>query len=133
MEPTSCRNGRKSFFRDRIESFANAFAGAKDILLTEHNAWVHAVITLLVMGLSWWLKIDIVKFIIILVFICLVWIAEAFNTVLELVIDIVSPQFCHEAKRAKDIAAAAVLFASLGALVVGVILLMPPLLVELGF
>ena len=117
----------KSFLKDRIESFVNAFAGVKDILLTEHNAWIHAIFTLIVLYLSWWLRINSLRFIMILIFICLVWIAEAFNTVLELVIDIVSPQYCQAAQRAKDIAAAAVLFASLGALIAGLILLGPSL------
>ena len=123
----------RNFIQDRIESFKNAIVGLKDILLTEHNAWVHAVMTVFVLGLAWWLRIDHVHFILILIFICMVWVAEAFNTVLEIVIDIVSPQFNQAARRAKDIAAAAVLFASLGALIAGLVLMGPSLLARLGF
>lgn len=117
---------------DRIKSFFNASRGLRDILSTEHNAWVHAAFTVGVLFLSWWLRISADEFVLIMIFVCLVWIAEAFNTVLELVIDIVSPQYSCSARRAKDMAAAAVLFASLGAFIAGMILLGPPLLLRLG-
>jgi hypothetical protein len=57
-----------------------------------------------------------------------VWVAEAFNTVFEIVVDIASPQYSYAARRAKDIAAAAVLIASLGAVALGLVILGPPLL-----
>lgn len=123
---------KESFFEGRIKSIGYALAGLKDILKTEHNAWVHAVCTVVALSLAAWLHIGMVKFMIIIIVISLVWIAEAFNTVLELVIDIVSPEYCETARRAKDIAATAVLFAALGALVAGVIILGPPLLSRLG-
>ena len=122
-----------NFIENRIESFKNAFVGLKDILLTEHNAWIHAGFTIVILLMSCWLRIDFVKFILIIIVICLVWIVEAFNTVLEIVIDIVSPEYTKAAQRAKDIAAAAVLFASLGAFMTGIVLLGPPLLIRLGF
>jgi len=121
-----------NFLRDRIKSFFNATQGLRDILLTEHNAWVHAAVTVAVLALAWWLKLKPVEFVLILIFICLVWIAEAFNTVLELVIDIVAPEYSQAARRAKDMAAAAVLFASAGAFVAGLIILVPPLIIRLG-
>ena len=122
-----------NFLRDRIKSFFNAFQGLRDILLTEHNAWVHAVVTVMVLALAWWLNVKPMEFVLILIFICLVWIAESFNTVLELVIDIVSTQYSHSARRAKDMAAAAVLFASVGAFIAGLAILGPPLLNRLGW
>ena len=61
----------------------------------------------------------------------MVWIAEAFNTVLEFVIDIVSPQYNEIAKRAKDIAAAAVLIATIGAVIAGIVLLAPPIMTKI--
>ena len=62
----------------------------------------------------------------------MVWITEAINTVLEIVIDIVSPRFSQPAKRAKDIAATAVLFASLGAFIAGCVILVPTFLIKFG-
>ncbi|NTV29878.1 MAG: diacylglycerol kinase family protein [Candidatus Omnitrophica bacterium] len=121
-----------SFLQERWRSIGYALAGLRDILKTEHNAWVHAFCTVAVLGLAFYLGLDEVRFLIIVIFIALVWMAEAFNTVLELVIDIVSPEYCETARRAKDIAATAVLFAAAGALIAGVVILGPPLLARLG-
>ena len=120
------------FIKNRCESFKYAFEGLRDICKREHNAWVHICFTIIVLALSAWLQIDSVKFAFIIIVISLVWITEAFNTVLEIVIDIVSPQYTKAARRAKDIAAAAVLVASIGALICGVVLLGPPLFFKLG-
>ncbi len=120
----------KAFLIDRFRSFRHAFRGFRDILSTEHNAWVHAVFTVIVLGLSLWLGLDFEELALIVIAISLVWIAEALNTVLEIVIDIVSPEFTRPAQRAKDIAAAAVLTASLGALAIGCLLILPPLLAK---
>ena len=57
-----------------------------------------------------------------------VWIAEAFNTVIEMLVDIVEPTYTPQAKRAKDVAAAAVLITSVGSAILGVIILGPPLM-----
>ena len=121
-----------NFFRARLRSIGYALAGLRDILKTEHNAWVHTFCTAVAVSLSAFLGIDTVRFVLIIIVISLVWITEAFNTVLELVIDIVSPEYSETARRAKDIAATAVLFAAAGALLAGVVILGPPLLSRLG-
>jgi len=124
---------KKHFNVSRIKSFGFAIEGVKDILRTEHNARIHALFTLLAMSLAVWLHVGNVQFTLIIIVITLVWITEALNTVLELVIDIVSPAYTETARRAKDIAAAAVLIASLGALLTGAAILLPPLLAKFGF
>ena len=119
---------RKSLsLRSRFESFAHATAGLKDMLLTEPNAWLHAAMTCLVFAMSWWLQIGSVKFALIVFAVIAVWVAEAFNTVLELTVDIATSKAQSEAaKRAKDIAAAAVLIASAGASLIGLLVLGSP-------
>ena len=118
--------------KSRLRSFSNAFSGLKDMLMTEPNAWLHAVMTCLTLILSWWLAIEQQKFALIIFAIVVVWVAEAFNTVLELTVDIAASKTQSEmAKRAKDIAAAAVLIASLGAALIGVLVLGPPLYLRL--
>lgn len=98
------------------------------MLTTEPNAWIHAVATAFVFILSWWLQIDQQRFALIVIAVVAVWVAEAFNTVLELMVDMVtSKQYSVLAKRAKDIAAAAVLIASIGAVLIGVVILGPAL------
>jgi diacylglycerol kinase (ATP) len=120
------------FLVNRMRSFKNAFLGIRDILLTEHNAWIHAVVAILVLSLSVWLKLSLVKMALIIMAITLVWVAESFNTVLELVVNIVSPGYTQIAKRTKDIAAGAVLLAAIGAAIVGLLILSPPLLKKIG-
>jgi diacylglycerol kinase len=115
----------------RIKSFKYAYAGLVDILKTEHNAWVHAVVTVIVLLLSWWLQLEFVRFSLLLLIIISVWVAEAFNTVIEMLCDIVSPEHTDFAKRAKDIAGAAVLMAAIGAVILGLVVLSPPLIERL--
>ena len=124
---------KEHYVPSRIKSFACAIVGLKDIIRTEHNARIHALFTVLAILLSIWLHIDQVQFTLIIIVITLVWITEALNTVFELVIDIVSPAYTETARRAKDIAAAAVLIASLGAFLTGSAILLPPLLSKIGF
>jgi len=118
--------------KSRLNSLQNAMAGVQDMLLTEPNAWVHLAATIIVLALSWWLQISAGAFVAIVIAIGGVWMAEAFNTVLEIVVDIVSSgQYSEAAKRAKDIAAAAVLIWTLAASLIGFITLGPPLYLRL--
>ena len=112
----------------RLESIGYAALGFRDMLLTEPNAWIHAVLTVLALDLAWWLHINHAEFALIIISIVMVWVAEAFNTVLEIMADlVVTPQrYSRIVKRAKDIAAGAVLAASAGAFLVGIIILGPP-------
>ncbi len=121
-----------NFIVSRLKSFRHAFAGMRDIMTTEHNAWIHAFSTVVSLSLSIWLRIGFMEFVLIIVVITLVWVAEAFNTVLEIVVNMVSPRYSKVAKRAKDIAACAVLVAAIGATTVGLLVLGPPLMMKLG-
>ena len=112
----------------RLKSLVHAFRGLGDMLFTEHNAWIHALATVLALDFAWWLGIDRYGFALIIVAIVIVWVAETFNTVLEIMADLVVGQrYSKIVRRAKDIAAAAVLIAALGAVCVGVAILGSPL------
>ncbi len=112
----------------RIKSLSHAVRGLADMFSTEHNAWLHLIATIVALDLAWWLRVSSVEFALILISIVLVWIAEAFNTVLEIMADLVVGQrYSRLVKRAKDIAASAVLIAALGALVLGLMILGPHL------
>ena len=118
---------KESFsFIARLKSLSNATSGLVDMISTEHNAWIHALVTVIVLILSWFLGVNAIEFTFIVISIVMVWTAEAFNTVLEIMADLVVGQrYSAVVKRAKDIAAAAVLIAVFGAIVVGVIILGP--------
>ena len=110
--------------RSRRRSLGHALAGLRDMLITEPNAWLHATATVLVLVLCWCFHVDQKGFALIVVAIVMVWVAEAFNTVLEIMMDFVSSQqYSPIIKRAKDISAAAVLIASIGAVAIGVAVL----------
>ena len=112
---------------ERLGSFRFAFAGLIDVLRTEHSAWIHFAITVLVLFFSWWLELDGLRWCLIIFAIMSVWVSESFNTVFEILANMVSPSYSASARRAKDIAAAAVLISSLTAAIVGGIILGAPL------
>ena len=111
----------------RIESFAYAFAGWGHVLRTQPNAWIHAAISVAVMVMALWLGLPRAHWAILILTIMVVWVAEFTNTALEAVVDMTMPQPHPLAKTAKDVAAAAVLISALGAVVVGLLILGPPL------
>src|SRR3990167_6629515 len=116
--------------QSRLESFVHAFAGLRDMMRTQRNAWIHAFATALTLFLAFWLRIGKEPFSLIVIAIVGVWVAEAFNTVLELMANLVArDRYSVLVKRANDIAAAAVLIAALGAVCVG-ISIFGPLLYE---
>ncbi|NIM93739.1 MAG: diacylglycerol kinase family protein [Anaerolineales bacterium] len=112
----------------RLKSFQYAFSGLWYTIRTQRNAWIHALITVAVIVLGLWLKIGRYDWALIALAIGLVWLAELFNTTLESLIDLVSPDFHPLARVAKDVGASAVLLASLTAVVVGLLILLPPLI-----
>jgi diacylglycerol kinase len=61
----------------------------------------------------------------------MVWAAEFFNTALEAIVDLASPEMNHLAKIGKDVGAAAVLIAAGASIIIGLLILGPPLWEEL--
>jgi diacylglycerol kinase (ATP) len=112
-------------FRQRIGSFGYAFRGLRYLLATQHNARMHLVATILVIAAAFYFGLAAAEWILLLIVVGMVWAAEAINTALELLIDLVSPQKHPLAGRAKDVAAAAVLITAIIAALVGVILFAP--------
>ena len=118
--------------RGRIRSFRCAFAGVWFILRSQRNAWVHALATVLVVALASAIRLEAIGWALVLIAVAGVWLAEAFNTALEVVSDVIEPQYSPTVRVAKDIGAGAVLFAAINAVVVGMLVLGPPLVDRLG-
>jgi diacylglycerol kinase len=121
----------KKFIQSRIRSFKVAFVGWWHVIRTQQNAWIHAVATVLVLLLASWLQLPLRDWAVLIVTIAIVWTAEFLNTALEIVVDIASPDMHPLAKIGKDVGAASVLIAALAAVVVGLLLLGPPLVQKL--
>ena len=118
-------------YADRLRSFAYAWAGLRTLLRTQHNAWIHAAATLLVMAAGAYFRLAASEWLWLVLAMTLVWTAEAFNTALELLADAVSQEQHPLIGRAKDVAAGAVLIAAFGALIIGVLVLGPHVLQRL--
>jgi diacylglycerol kinase len=112
-------------FQKRIESFGYAFKGIATLFSTQPNARIHGIVLTLVVTAGFYFKIDKVEWLIIALIAALVLSAEAMNTAVEFVVDLVSPDYHPLAGKAKDVAAAAVLIAAFGAVVVGLIIFLP--------
>jgi diacylglycerol kinase (ATP) len=113
--------------RSRIASFRHAFAGLAHVLRTQRNAWIHAVASLAVVLLAFWLRLSLTHWALLFLAMALVWMAEFVNSALEATVDLASPDVHPLAKVGKDVGAAAVLIAALAAAVVGFLILGPPL------
>jgi len=99
---------------------------------TQKNAWIHSVVMLAVIAVSFWLQLTRMEWVAILLVIGMVWTAEFINTSLESIVDMASPERHPLAQVGKDVAAAAVLFAALIAVIVGILVLGPHLRIKLG-
>lgn len=116
------------FFRSRAKAFKYAFAGWWHVIRTQRNAWIHALFSLAVLAVGLWLKLPPKDWAFIVIAFALVWIAEFINTALEAVVDLATQENHPLAKVGKDVGAAAVLIAALTAVVIGLLILGPPLL-----
>lgn len=121
------------FILRRLRAFKHAFAGWYYVLQTQENAWLHAIATIAVVLMAIWLNITPPEWAVLLLAIALVWTAEFLNTALEAVVDLASPMKHPLAKVGKDVGAAAVLIAALASVLIGLIILGPPLWVRLSF
>ena len=120
------------FLRSRLRSFGPAFAGWWYVLRTQRNAWLHALASLGVFVLAFWLRLGLRDWALLVFAVALVWTAEFINTALEALVDLHSPERHPLAKAAKDVGAAAVLVAALAAVVIGVLVLGPGVWERLG-
>ena len=120
------------FLRTRRRSFAWAINGLAFAFKTQPNIWIHAVATVAVVALSFWIKISRFEWLAIIMAIGLVWVAELMNTVAETIVNLSSPDKHPLARIAKDLAAATVLVTAIVAILIGLIVLGLPLLSKLG-
>jgi len=110
-----------------IASFRNALSGLGQLLRSQRNARIHLAITLAVITVSGWLRLSTGDWVLLALAAALVWTAELINSALEAVVDLATKEWQPLARDAKDLGAAAVLVAAVGAAVVGVLVLGPPL------
>lgn len=109
----------------RIKSFGYAFKGIASLLKKEHNAWIHCSVIVLVTCAGFYFGITPTEWCIVVLCFGLVLAAEGFNTAIERLVDLVSPDFHPVAGDVKDVAAGAVLICAIAAAIVGLIVFVP--------
>lgn len=108
-----------------IDSFRYAFYGICEAYKGEQNLKIHTVFAILVIICGFFFKISYVEWLICLVLIGLVLMAEFFNTAIEYVVDLASPSVHPLAKLAKDTASAGVLMMAIISAMIGLIIFVP--------
>jgi len=112
----------KNSIRKCIVSFGYAFKGIAYLLKNENNIWYQLIAGAIVIGLGGYLEVTLSEWIILIILIGLVLMAEAFNTAIEKLCDIVHPSRHPKIGVVKDLAAGAVLLISITAGFIGVII-----------
>ncbi len=115
--------------RARLRSLRYALRGIAEMLRSQHNSRVHLGATLAVLVAGLYFRLGGVEWCLLIFAVALVWVTEALNTALELLCDVASPEFHPLVAKCKDVAAAAVLLSAIAALVVGLVIFIPYLLV----
>lgn len=103
-------------------SFTYAGRGVWIFFKTTHNAWVHVFVLTFAVVLGFYFNITRVEWMVLVLIGGFVLAAEAFNTAIEIDIDLTSPQYHPYARDTKDVAAGAVLISAITALIVGLII-----------
>ncbi|QDX93295.1 diacylglycerol kinase family protein [Brevibacillus laterosporus] len=108
-------------------SFGYAIQGINHAVRTQRNMQIHVAVALGVVIVSIWLQVTRLEFSLLLLVIAVVWALELFNTAVEAVVDLVTEEYHPLAKIAKDVAAGAVFVAAMFAILIGILILGPPL------
>ena len=114
--------------RNRWVSLGYALAGWLYMLRWQKNTRLQAAASIFVFGLALFLQVGFTEMAVLILTISIVWMAEFINAAVEAVVNLASPEFHPMAKVAKDVAAAAVLLGAVASIVIGLLILGPPLL-----
>lgn len=117
-----------NWIKTRLDSFRFALRGVRLLLRSETHARIHLLATILVVALGATFSLSSAEWGLIVLVTGLVWTAEAFNTAIERVVDLASPERHELAEKAKDLAAGGVLLAAVTAVMVGLLLFGPRIL-----
>jgi diacylglycerol kinase (ATP) len=114
--------------RKRIKSFGYAIQGIRIMFATQINAQIHLVAVIAVTTAGFWFHLSRLEWCLLLLTFGGVLTAEAMNTALEFLTDLVSPEHHPLAGKAKDVAAGAVLLTAIAAIGVGILIFLPKII-----
>lgn len=115
-------------FKKQIRSFGYAWKGIFCCIGKEQNLSFHLIATILVIVAGWYFNITHIEWLFVIICIGMVIAAELFNTAIEYLVDLVSPQYHPIAGKIKDIAAGAVLVTAIMAAIIGLVIFLPYIL-----
>ena len=121
------QTAQKSEWEKFITGFKYAFQGLWYAIRTQRNMRFHITVAILIILAGIFFRVSPVEFAMLFVAITGVFIAEMFNTVIEVCVDLASPDYHPLAKIAKDVAAGAVLLSAILSVVIGLFVLGPHL------
>lgn len=114
-----------TFFKGRLKSVRFAVLGAVKLVTTEHSVMVQTAIGALMVVAGFYFKISATEWMLQTLAIGMVLCVEGLNTAVEKVADFIHPEYHEKIGFIKDIAAGAVFFAALTAIVIGAIIYVP--------
>lgn len=120
--------GARFKLSERFKSVRHAGAGFAALVRREHNARIHLAATVAVVAAGLAVQLSAPEWAAIVLAAAVVWIAEALNTAIEILCDVVHPGVHEGVRAAKDIAAAGVLASAIAAALVGALVFLPHLL-----
>ncbi len=115
-------------FRKRFASFKYAFHGIWLLLRYEHSAWLHGIIGLCTIIAGILLEISAIEWVAVVIVCGCVLAAEALNTAIERLADVVSTEYNESIKQLKDLSAGGVLLMAFAAAIIGLIIFLPKLI-----
>ena len=110
------------------EKFLNAFRGLYIVSKTTRHLFIHLFVAILAISFGFYFRVSSQEWIALVFAVGFVFVAETFNTAIEIDIDLTSPEYHPYARDTKDVSAAAVLLAALVAIIVGLIIFLPKIL-----
>ncbi|MEM9528871.1 MAG: diacylglycerol kinase family protein [Bacteroidota bacterium] len=116
-------SGVWAYWRKRWRAFGYAFTGAWDLLSNQAPSKIHLVALVGMLLIAWGLDFPLWKWVAVIICAGMVLAAEALNTAVEYVVDLVSPEYHELAGKAKDVAAAGVLFTAAASAIVALLLI----------
>lgn len=117
---------------NRVESLGYAIAGWLYMLRHQKNTRLQAVASIGIMIVALWLEITAIEWAILILTITIVWMAEFINAAVEATVNLSTAEYHPMAKVAKDVASAAVLLGVVASVLIGLLILGPPLLEKLN-
>lgn len=111
--------------KSRLNSFKYATSGIKTTFKDQPNLIIHVIIAINVVIAGWFFNVSRTEWLVLVLTVGVVLTVELTNTAIEEVVNSFTDQVHPAAKKAKDVAAGAVLIASVMAIIIGLVIFLP--------